>query len=121
DVVAVADPDAEGRARIAAKIGAARSYADYRELLAQERPRLVSLASRQSDLHYAIALAALRSGAHVYCEKPFTTSCVEADELLAEADQRGLKIAVAHTMRMMPVMMQVKRAIGEGLLGELTE
>ena len=33
EVVALADPDSEGRATTAAKIGAARSYADYREML----------------------------------------------------------------------------------------
>ena len=58
-VVALADPDSEGRAKIAAKIGAPRSYADYREMLEMERPNLVSIAMRQSDQHHAIALAAL--------------------------------------------------------------
>ena len=120
-VVALADPDSAGRARIAAKIGAPRSYADYREMLDREKPNLVSIAMRQADQHHAITLAALRAGAHVYCEKPFVTFPKEADELLAEADQRGLRIAVAHTTRMMPVVMRLKQAITEGLLGELVE
>ena len=121
ETVALADPDPGGCASTAAKIGAARSYSDYRELLERERPNLVSVAMRHADQHHAIALAALRAGAHVYCEKPFTTTPVEADELLAEAVQRGLKIAVAHTMRMMPVIVQFKQAVAEGLLGDLVE
>src|SRR5438132_14081472 len=120
-VVALADPDSEGRAKIAAKIGAPRSYADDREMMEKERPTLVSIAMRQSDQHHAIALAALEAGAHVYCEKPFVTAPLESDELLAEAQKRGLKIAVAHTMRMMPVIVRLKQAIAEGLLGELVE
>jgi predicted dehydrogenase len=121
EVVAVADPNAEGRARIAAKIGAPRQYADYRELLAKERPRLISVAMRHADLHHDVIHAALNSGAHVYCEKPFTTTSAEADELLRVAANHGLKIAVAHTMRMMPVATRLKQALREGLIGELVE
>src|SRR6185295_7575666 len=69
ELAALADPDPDGRAKTAAKIGAPRTYADYRELLEKERPNLVSIAMRQSDEHHAIALAALRVGAHIYCEK----------------------------------------------------
>ncbi len=121
ELVALADPDANGRARTAAKVGAPRQYANYHEMLEKERPQLVSVAMRHADQHHPIALAALRAGAHIYCEKPFTTSPIEADELLAEADKRGLKIAVAHTMRITPEAEQLKEAIAEGLLGELVE
>ena len=90
-------------------------------MLAKERPNLVSLAMRQADQHYAIGLEALRAGAHLYCEKPFTTTPAEADALQAEANQRGLKIAVAHTLRMMPAVVGLKQAMGEGLLGDIGE
>src|SRR5947208_11728856 len=90
DMVALADPDPGGRAGTAAKIGARRSYADYRELLEKERPSLVSIAMRQADQHHVIALAALRAGAHVYCEKPLVTAPIQADELPADAHRREL-------------------------------
>lgn len=120
-VVAVADPDATGRARIAEKIKALRQYADYRELLEKERPNLVSVAMRHADQHHAIILAALKSGAHVYAEKPFTVTPAEADELLREANQRSLKIAVAHTMRMAPAVVRLRTALREALIGDLVE
>jgi len=121
EVVALADPDPEGRAQTAAKIAAPRGYADYREMLEKERPNLVSIAMRQADVHHAIAMAALRTDAHLYCEKPFVTAPNESDELLAEAGQRGRKVAVAHTMRMMPVVVRLKQAVEEGLIGEMQE
>jgi predicted dehydrogenase len=121
ELVAVADPVAEGRARIAAKINAPRHYADYREMLAKERPQLVSIAMRQADQHHAIALDALRAGAHLYCEKPFVTAPSESDELIALADQRGLKIAVAHTMRMTSPVLRLKQAIAQGVIGDVVE
>src|SRR5436190_23956349 len=121
ELVALADPDPEGRARTAAKIGAPRSYADHREMLDKEQPNLVSIAMRHADRHHAIALAALRAGAHLYCEKPFVTASNESDELLAQADKRGLRVAVAHTMRMMPAVVRLKQAIAEGLIGDIVE
>src|SRR5262249_6279792 len=81
EVSALAYPNAQGLAGTAAKIGAPRSYADYREMLEKERPNLVSIAMRESDQHHAIALATLKAGAHIYCEKPFVIAPVESDEL----------------------------------------
>ena len=121
EVVAVADPDAAGRAKAVARTKAPRQYADYRELLEKEKPQLVSLALRHSDQHHALGLAALQAGAHIYSEKPFTTTLAEADELLATADQKNLRIAVAHQMRLAPNTVHLKQAIDAGLLGDLLE
>ncbi len=121
ELVAVSDADAAGCAKAAAKLKAPRSYADFRELLEKEKPDLVSVTPRQTTEHHAMILAALRSGAHVYAEKPFTTTLAEADELLAEADKRKLKIAVAHQMRLAPPVQHLKKAVADGLLGDLLE
>jgi predicted dehydrogenase len=63
----------------------------------------------------------LKSGAHLYSEKPFVRTPAEADELLAEADRRGLRIAVAHTLRMHPNYLHLKHELDRGLIGELIE
>ncbi len=120
-VIAVADPEEAGRKRVAAKIGAPQSYADYREMLKRERPQLVSVAMRHADLHHDIILECLRAGAHVYSEKPFVTAPNEADELLAVAEKSRLKTAVAHTMHMMPIMLRLRQAVREGLIGDLVQ
>ncbi len=121
ELVAVSDADPAGRAKAAAKLKAPRAYADYRELLAKEKPDLVSVAPRQTGEHHAMTLAALRAGAHVYSEKPFTTTLAEADELLAEARKRKLKIAVAHQMRFTPPVQELKQAVVGGVIGDLLE
>ncbi len=120
-VVALVDPDEAGRKRVAAKIGAPQSYADYREMLKREHPQLVSVAMRHGDRHHEIIGECLRAGAHVYAEKPFVTAPHEADELLATAEKFRLKIAVAHTMRMMPIMVRMRQAVREGLIGDLVQ
>src|SRR5689334_15949988 len=77
-VVAVADPDAAGRAQAGARSHALRSYADYHQMLEKEMPDLVCIAPRCTDEHHAMALTALRVGAHVYLEKPITQTLAEA-------------------------------------------
>lgn len=121
EIVAVADPDEKGRVAAAAKAKAPRQYADYREMLAKERPQLVSVAPRWTLEHHAMGMAALRAGAHICMEKPFTTTLAEADELLAVADQAGLKIAVAHQMRLSENVLHFKQQLDSGLIGELLE
>ncbi|GDY22426.1 3-chlorobenzoate-3,4-dioxygenase dehydrogenase [Verrucomicrobiota bacterium] len=121
EVVAVADPDPAGRAKAAARTKAPRHYADYRELLENEKPQLASLAPRHSDQHHAMGLAALQAGAHIYSEKPFTTTLAEADELLALAAQKKLRIAVAHQMRLAPNVVHLQQSLAAGLLGDLLE
>jgi predicted dehydrogenase len=121
EVTAVADPDPKGREAAAKRSGAFRQYADYREMLAKEKPQLVSIAPRWSEQHHAMAMASLEAGAHLYIEKPITPTLAEADEVLALADRRGLKIAVAHQMRLAPGIVHLKKKLGEGLIGDVAQ
>ena len=121
EIVGLADPDSSGRAKAQERVRARRVYADYREMLEKERPQLVSVAPRWTDQHHAMVKAALTVGAHVYCEKPFTRSLAEADELLALAAKSGRKIAVAHQGRISPATLDLKRRLDDGAIGELLE
>jgi len=95
DIVAVADPDASGLQNARERLGARRAYANYRDMLLHERPEVVIVAPRFTNVHYEMVRASLESGAHVYCEKPFAISLDQADALLNLAQQRGLTIGVA--------------------------
>lgn len=120
-VVAVADPDEAGRAKAAAASGALRQYADYRQMLESEWPDLVSVAPRWIDQRKEMLLAAIKAGANVYSEKPFAADLTEADEVLAAAGKAGVKIAVAHQMRLSPSVLFLKKRIEEGLIGDLLQ
>lgn len=120
-VVAVADPVERGRAAAARRSGALRQYADYREMLTNEQPQLVVVAPRWTEEHHAMGMAALQAGAHLLIEKPITPTLAEADDLLAEAARRHLRIAVAHQMRLSPGITHLKQRLAEGLIGELAQ
>jgi len=119
EIVAIADPDPDGRSKAAQRTKALRHYSDYHEMLQREKPQLVCIAPRWTDEHHAMAKAALALGAHIFSEKPFTQTLAEADELLALAKRRGLKIAVAHQMRSSPNIVYLKQQLDAGLIGDL--
>jgi predicted dehydrogenase len=121
EVAAVADPHEGGRAKAKAASGAARDYADYREMLDREKPDLVAIGPRWATEHHDMAMASLRSGAHLYLEKPFTVSLAEADEILTLAKESQRRIAVAHVARCAPNVLRLEKALREGLIGDLLE
>jgi predicted dehydrogenase len=82
-VVAVADPDPEGRAAAAKRLNAPKSYADYRQMLETERPQIVSVAPRWLDCHRDMVLACAEFGCHVFLEKPMCQNLQQADEIVA--------------------------------------
>ena len=119
-LVAVADPDEAGRRRAQERTGAATAYAGYREMLEQERPDLVVVAPRVPDDREAMLLGAIGLGARaIYCEKPFAPTLAAADRVLAAAEARGTKIAVAHQNRAFRGPVAAQRLIAEGKIGRL--
>jgi predicted dehydrogenase len=120
EIVAVADPDEQGRHRVQAVTGAPRAYADYREMLERERPDLVAVAPRWLDQREAMVVACAQAGVQaIYCEKPFARSLDEADRMLAACDARGVKIAVAHQNRARPAVWLAKELIVKRTIGRL--
>jgi predicted dehydrogenase len=119
DVVALADPDPDGRAAAAARAGAARTYASYEEMFAREQLDLAIVATRYVDEHEAMLLAAIGAGAHVYCEKPLVRTPAEADRVVAAAKLAGVQIAVAHINRAFGVLPRVRDLVASGEIGQL--
>ncbi len=120
-VVAVADPDPEGRAKARNRTGAATAYADYRQLLEHERPDIVSICPRHTDQRLAMVTAAARAGCHMYLEKPFAATLTDADRMVAAIRKAGVKVQVAHQMRRSPFTLKALALIEAGEIGEIHE
>jgi predicted dehydrogenase len=121
EIVAVADPNSQGRAAAALRLKAPRSYADYHQMLEKERPQIVSVAPRWLDCHRDIVLRCAETGCNVLLEKPMCQSLEQADEMIAALEQGNLKLAIAHQTRYSPALAYVEKAIAEGLLGDILE
>lgn len=70
--------------------------------------------------HRAPALAALRSGRNVLCEKPFAMNSAEAEEIVHTAERSGRLLGVCSTrFRGLPHTEAVKSVLASGVLGEV--
>ena len=121
EVAAVADPDEAGRAAALDRSGATRAYADYREMLAKEKPDIVSIGPRHMDQRVAMVTAAAEAGAHIYCEKAFAENLQDADEMVAAVQRAGVKLQLAHQMRRSPFALEVARMVQDGAIGVIQE
>jgi UDP-N-acetylglucosamine 3-dehydrogenase len=93
-------------------------YIDYRRMIEETRPDLVSVVV-PTFLHYEVASFALDRGINVLVEKPVTSTIDEALSLIALARLRNAKIAVGHIERFNPAVVEVKRRLIAGELGQL--
>jgi predicted dehydrogenase len=119
EVAAVADPDPEGLAAAGERTGAARGYADYREMLEKEDVELVNVCPRVVTPHAEMAIAAAEAGARgIFCEKPVAASLAEADAILETCERYNVKMAVAHR-RANPYEQHAKRLVDAGEIGQL--
>jgi predicted dehydrogenase len=117
DVVAVADADPAVLER-AARGRTVRPYPDYRRLLEEEAPDLVTVAV-PTGLHREVALAALEAGVHVLIEKPIAGSVEEGKEIAAGAQRKGLVATVGHIERFNPAVGELKRRLDDGAIGRV--
>lgn len=120
-LVAVADDDPTGLTAAAKRLAVERTFADYRQLLDEVRPDVVSVCPRWVDRHREMIGAALERGIHVFCEKPFVRSPAEADALIDIAERTHAVAAVAHQTRYSPVLPVIRQLLADGAIGQLRE
>jgi predicted dehydrogenase len=116
EVVAIAGRDAARTARIAADLGVAGAYADWRELLQRESPDLVSIATPVVH-HHPMMLGAIAAGAHVLCEKPTAMDRFQAAEMRDAALAAKRVAGINHEFRFLPARAYVRRLVREGAIG----
>jgi predicted dehydrogenase len=78
--------------------GKLNKYRDYRDLLEKEKPQVVTIGT-PDHWHVPISIAALRSGADVYCEKPLTLTIDEGKELRRVVEETGRVFQVGTQQR----------------------
>ncbi|MBK5288755.1 MAG: Gfo/Idh/MocA family oxidoreductase [Acidimicrobiia bacterium] len=115
DVVALVGTDAARTERRAARVGVPTAVTRLDAVL--DAVDAVTIAT-PPETHKLLALAALRAGKHVICEKPFTLGSTEARDLVAAAERAAVTALIGHEFRWAPDRAVVARAIAEGHIGE---
>jgi UDP-N-acetyl-2-amino-2-deoxyglucuronate dehydrogenase len=117
EIVAACDIDPEKLRGFQAEFGVPAGYGDFRELLAQEQPDLVSICTWHGT-HAEIAMAAAESGARgILAEKPMARNLGEALAMVETAERCGTRLAVHHQRRFDPSVVAAREAIMAGVVG----
>ncbi len=84
NIVALCDVDLNYAAGTIAKYPQAKVWTDYREMLEKQKDIDAVLIATPDHTHAVIAMAAIKAGKHVYCQKPLCHDLYEA-RMLAQA------------------------------------
>ncbi|HZE99838.1 MAG TPA: Gfo/Idh/MocA family oxidoreductase, partial [Planctomycetota bacterium] len=85
------------------------------------KPQLVSIGPPWVERKLEYLTLAAEHRTHVYMEKPIAGSLEEADAIVDVATLHGIKVVVAHQMRLCPPIVHLKKLVDGGLIGQLLE
>ncbi|MFB6135735.1 MAG: Gfo/Idh/MocA family protein [Halobacteriaceae archaeon] len=117
ELVGVCDLDPERADALAAERDVP-AYLDLAELLDDQRPDLVSVATDEYH-HVEPTVTALEGGADVLCEKIPAHSLEGAREMVRVAERTGRALGVDYNYRHMPAYRTVREAVDAGELGDV--
>ena len=115
-VVACADVDIGRARRLAETYDIARACTPE-ELLGDREVEIV-LNLTPPQLHVALDRQILAAGKHLFSEKPFAPSVAEAREILALAEQAGLRVGCAPDTFLASGLQSVRWYLDAGLIGK---
>lgn len=94
---------------------------DWRKVISREDIDIIDICTA-GDSHEEIAIAALKAGKHVICEKPLANNSTEAQAMAIaakDAESSGVKSMVAFNYRRVPALAVAKQFIESGRIGEI--
>lgn len=124
EIIAVCDVKTEAMEVLLAKYGlegdsSIHRYTDYRELLAVEKPTLVSI-STESGIHAEIALHCIDAGVNIIIEKPMAMSMADAEEIIRRSKMKKVKVSACHQNRFNVAVQETRKALEAGRFGRLS-
>lgn len=102
----------------AAEHGIGQATTDLDVLLADPGIGAVYISST-NEKHFAQAMAAIRAGKHVLCEKPLAMSLADAREMVGAAERAGLIFATNHHLRCSGSHRAIRALVDAGRVGRV--
>lgn len=94
-------------------------YTDYKELIAAEKPELISIAT-ESGNHAEIALYCIEAGINVIIEKPMAMSIADANKIIELAEEKHVKVSACHQNRFNVAVQELRKAVESGRFGKIS-
>jgi len=117
EVAIACDSDRDRATAFAAEHKIGTAAFDYDAVLADPSIDVVSLCTPPS-LHHPMTIAALKTGKHVICEKPLTSSLALVDDIIDAERQSSARVMPIFQYRFAPGVQRIKRVLDSGLAGK---
>lgn len=117
ELVAIAEPDPEIRARYVSSLGLP-GYADHREMLDSVKVDVLGIGAVYGE-RGGIVRDALLAGVHVLADKPLCTTLADLDAIEQALQRSGRHLSIAFEKRFYAPTIAAARLVAEGELGEL--
>jgi myo-inositol 2-dehydrogenase/D-chiro-inositol 1-dehydrogenase len=111
-------PDRLDKAATAAARDNPATYSDWRKVIDRKDVEAVFIAT-PPDLHSGMAVAALRAGKNVYCEKPIGVTPAQVRAVIEAARESKAVFVPGQQLRSMKEYIEAVRKIREGIIGEV--
>ncbi len=115
--LAACDTDPERLAPMVAELGI-QPFPVFGYALEAFRPAVVFVCT-PPIFHIPQAIEAVRHGAHVFIEKPLSSSLEQVDELIQEVTMRQLIVQVGYNLRFHPGLIKIKQLMEEDAVGRI--
>ncbi len=116
EIVGVCDNEPLMAKQMAERFNIGMHFSNVQQMLDEAKPDVVHITTPPPS-HYPLAKQCLHAGCNVYVEKPFTLNTQEAEELIALANQKGLKITAGHNAQFTHAMLRMRELVKNGYLG----
>jgi predicted dehydrogenase len=117
-LVAVGTSRPESSAASAKLFGAKLAFSDAAELVAHPDVDLVVISVKAPE-HHKVAMMALETGKHVYCEWPLAANTAQAIAMRDLAAAKGVKTMVGLQARAAPALMRARDLVDDGYVGRV--
>ncbi len=117
-LIAVMRRNAEKAKDYALRHNVPKWYANANDLINDPDVNAIYVATPPSS-HEEYAFAAFRAGKPVYVEKPMALDAASAGRMVKEANEKNLKLSVAHYRNAQPIFNKIKQLLNEKAIGDV--
>jgi predicted dehydrogenase len=121
NIVALCDVDEKHAARVFKKYPNARKWTDFRKMLDEQKDIDAVVIAVPDHLHAVVAMAAIKRGKHVYCEKPLAHCIWECRQLTLAAREAKVATQLGNQGQASESNRLVSEIIWDGALGAVRE
>src|SRR5579864_2431668 len=115
-LVALCDTNPEVLKKAVQQTGITAAFTNYLDMLNRDEVNAVIIAT-PNFTHAPIALAAIKAGKHLLCEKPIAMNFSESKAMLDAAEKAGVRHMTAFTYRFVPAMRYMAHMMKSGFIG----